>query len=103
MKVLFRILIILVVASLVGGAMYELVNMNGSSGQQTSSQLSGGENNFRPNGEGRRDHERGNGSILGMGFGMLKNLVLVAIIAVVYLNGTKWFWKAKVAKGQMET
>lgn len=103
MKVLSRILIILIVASMVGGAMYALVNINGSGGQQSSFQRPEGENNFRPNGEGGRDHERGNGSILGLGFGMLKNLVVVAIIAVVYLYGTKWFWKAKVAKEQIGT
>jgi hypothetical protein len=96
MKVLFRILVILVVASLVGGAMFALVNVSGNGTQQRSFQRKEGgqspQNNggFRP--DGGREREGGRGGALG--FGLLKNLVVVAIIAIVYLNATKWFGKA---------
>jgi hypothetical protein len=109
MKVLFRILVILVVASLVGGAMFALVNVSGNGTQQRSFQRHEGgqfpENNggFRPDGDGGRgDHEGGRGGALGLGFGLVKNLVVVAIIAIVYLNATKWFGKAKEENKQIE-
>jgi hypothetical protein len=106
MKVLFRILVILVVASLVGGAMFALVNVSGNGTQQRSFQRQEGgqspQNNvgFRP--DGGREREGGRGGALGLGFGLVKNLVVVAIIAIVYLNATKWFGKAKEANKQIE-
>jgi hypothetical protein len=106
MKVLFRILVILVVASLVGGAMFALVNVSGNGTQQRSFQRHEGgqfsENNggFRP--DGGRDREGGRGGALGLGFGLIKNLAIVAIVAIVYLNATKWFGKAKEENKQIE-
>jgi hypothetical protein len=96
MKVLFRILVILVVASLVGGAMFALVNVSGNGTQQRSFQRHEGgqfpENNggFRP--DGGRDRE--GGSVLGFGFGLVKNLAVISAFALIYLNWTRWFGKA---------
>ncbi len=106
MKILFRILVILVVTSLVGGAMYALVNVAGG-GQR---RVEGG-NSFRPEGgngirtdDGRRgDHEGGRGGMFGFGFGLLKNLVVISVIAVIYLNATKWTGKAKDVNKQLGT
>jgi hypothetical protein len=109
MKVLFRILVILVVASLVGGAMFALVNVSGNGTQQRSfrrpegSQFPQNNGGFRPDGErGRGDREGGRGGVLGLGFGLVKNLLVVAIIAIVYLNATKWFGKAMEENKQIE-
>jgi len=105
MKIIFRILAILVVASLIGGAIYALVNVGGAGSQQNSfrpregnQQFTPGNNpGFRPEG-GRGDHERGRGGVLGLGFGLLKNILIIAVIAVLYFNAAKWFGKPKVDK-----
>jgi hypothetical protein len=104
MKVLFRILVILVAASLVGGAMFALVNVSGNGSRKNSFQQREGNGQFNPNGGFRPegDREGGRGGALGLGFGLVKNLVVVAIIAIVYLNATKWFGKAKEANKQIK-
>lgn len=106
MKTLFRILVILVVASLIGGAIYALVNVGGIGSQQNSfrpregiQQFTPGNNpGFRPEGGGRGDRERGGGGSLGLGFGLLKNSLVIAVIAVLYFNAAKWFEKPKINK-----
>jgi hypothetical protein len=98
MKVLFRILVILVVASLVGGAMFALVNVSGNGTQQRSFQHQEGGQSPQNNGgfrtDGGREREGGRGGMLGFGFGLLKNLAVISVIAVIYLNWTRWFGKA---------
>ncbi|MBI5352520.1 MAG: hypothetical protein HZB50_07785 [Chloroflexi bacterium] len=104
MKVIFRILVILVAASLIGGAIVALVNVSGTGSQQNSFRPSEGNRQFnpddnlgfRPDSGGREDHERGGGGILGLGFGLLKNMLVIAVIAILYFNATKWFGKPKV-------
>ena len=96
MKTLFRILIILVVASLIGGAIFAAVNGNGSASQRSSFQRPEGD---RPHPEG--DHEGHDGGF-GLPFGVFKSFAVISIIAVVYLNGTKWFSKVKGENKQIE-
>jgi hypothetical protein len=106
MKILFRIAVILVVAALVGGAMYALVNVTGAGRRQNSFQRQEGgqlpQNNggFRPDGGGRGDRGRGNG--FGLMFGMLQSLAAISVIAVIYYNATKWFRKARAENKQIE-
>lgn len=91
MKTLFRILVILVVASLVGGAIFAAVNGGGTSSQGNSIQREDGRE--RPDG-----NERDQSSLLFLPFGMIKNLIVIAIIATVYLNAGKWLSKGKATK-----
>ncbi|MDD2921694.1 MAG: hypothetical protein PHQ36_05345 [Anaerolineales bacterium] len=94
MKTLFRILVILVVASLIGGVIFALVNMNDSASQQRSAFQ-------RPEGERHRpeggDRDRLGGSIF-LPFGMIKNLAVISIIAAIYLNVGKLFAGKKSSK-----
>ncbi len=76
MKILFRILVILVVASLIGGAIFAAVNIAGTLSQRSLSQRDG-----RDGGE-----ERDGANLLFLPFGMFQNLVIIAIIATFYLN-----------------
>ena len=97
MKVLFRVLVVLAAASLVGGAIFAAVNMNGTGSQQPSFQQTEGD---RPRPEG--DRERAEGGF-GFPFGVVKSLVMISVVAVVYLNGSKWFGKASRINKQIET
>ena len=110
MKTIFRILVILVVAALIGGSIYALVTVGGVNSGQNSFRpreggqhfVPGGDGGFRPDDHGGRgDSERGAGGVLGLGFGLIKNTLLVAVIALIYLNAAKWFAKQKIDK-QME-
>jgi hypothetical protein len=93
MNTLFRILVILVVASLIGGAIFALVNVAAAASQQSSSHRPEGDRH-RPEG-GERDGPDGG---IFLPFGMIKNLVVISIIAAVYLNAGKWFGKKRTAK-----
>ena len=86
MKTLLRILLILVVASIIGGLMYVGVNASGSSDtpsfeERTRPQFDpdGDNEGFRP--EGERDGERGD---VGFPGGVIKSLVLMSIAGGIY-------------------
>lgn len=82
MKIIFRILLILVVASLIGGLMYAGVNASGSSSVQTSFE---GERPLPPDSEEfRPDGERDEGGGFEFPFGVVKSLVLMSIAGGVY-------------------
>ena len=111
MKTIFRILVILVVASLIGGVLYALVNVTGVGARPNSFRSREGGQQFvpgndpgispdnngghRPGFGGRGDRKR-RGGMLGFGFGLIKNLLLVAVIAVIHFKAMKWFAKPKV-------
>lgn len=98
MNTLFRVLIILVVASIIGGLMYVAVGASDSSGSSTFEEgRPGGQfrpdgdgdgDGFRPEGEGRRG-ERG-----GFGFpgGIIKALVLMSLAGGIY-SAIAWVGK----------
>ena len=86
MTTLYRILIILVVASIIGGAIYMAVGGGSSAGQQSASIRS--DDHSRP--EGREGHEEGGD---GLPFGILKSLVIMSVASGVYLAGNKLFSK----------
>jgi len=86
MTTLYRILIILVVALIIGGAIYMAVGGGSSAGQQPSQMRPDGQH--RP--EGREVHEEGGD---GLPFGILKSLVIMSVASGVYLAGNKLFSK----------
>ena len=81
MTTLYRILIILVVASIVGGAIYMAVGSGDSAGQPSAPIRSGDQ----PRPEGGEDREGGD----GLPFGILKSLVIMSVASGVYLAGNK--------------
>ena len=93
MKTIFRILVILVVASIIGGLMYAAVSAAGNNTQtRTRDDLPGDrpappDGEFRPERDGDREGFEG-GFMLP--FGMVKSLVLMCIIGVPY-----FFWRRR--------
>ncbi|NOT03912.1 MAG: hypothetical protein HOP27_04865 [Anaerolineales bacterium] len=82
MTTLYRILIILVVATIIGGAIYMAVGGGSSVGQQSAPIRS--RDQPRPEGgEGREEGE--------LPFGILKSLVIMSVASGVYLAGNKLF------------
>ena len=96
MRILFRILLILAVATIVGGAIYALANRSGSSAQASRVQKGERPGAFDSDGEfnprtGPDRDEFGGGFFLPLG--MIKNLAIISIIAVIYLGTSKWMGK----------
>ncbi len=93
MKTLLRVLIILVVASMLGGLMYVAVNASSSS---NGSSLDGGRpsGQFRPDGDGEHE-ERGERGGFGFPGGVIKALVLMSIAGGIY---SVIVWTGKQAK-----
>lgn len=93
MRTLFRVLLILVVASLIGGLIVAGVNASGSSSTPGDFDGDGPRPpdgaEFRPEFEGR--DERGEG---GFGFpgGMIKAIVAMVVAGGVY-SAAAWTWK----------
>ena len=85
MTTLYRILIILVVASIIGGAIYMAVGGGSSAGQQSAPIRS----RDQPRPEGGEGREGGD----GLPFGILKSLVIMSVASGVYLAGNKLFSK----------
>ena len=89
MKTIFKILVILVVAVLVGGLFYGVVTATSSgSGQTSIVERSGG-------GSGR--HEQGNEGGIQFPADAIKNLAIISIVSVIFLNTSKWLNRKKSA------
>jgi hypothetical protein len=89
MKTIFKILVILVVAALVGGLFYGVVTASSSgSGQSRSANEQFG----RPD---RGDHANG----LQFPADAIKNLAIISVVSVIYLNATKWLRRKKPTLG----
>jgi hypothetical protein len=102
MKILFRILVILVVASFVTGALYMLVNMSGASTSNRPREFAqnNGTNLQPPSGEVHPQFDRRrerSGGIIGLPFGMVRNLAVISFIAAIYLNAGRLFKRKTVA------
>lgn len=82
MKTIFRIIIILLVATLIGGLFYGAVSSGSSSAGQTSFSERPGGDFARPDG----DREHGGG---GFPVESIKNLAIISIICALYLNFVK--------------
>ena len=90
MKTSFQILVILVVAALIGGIMYGMVNAAGAQ-TQTRGDFDGGRP-VPPNGEFREGgHEPSEGGVT-LPFGAVKSLAVVSMI------GAPYFWWRNKAK-----
>jgi hypothetical protein len=85
MTTLYRILIILVVASIIGGAIYMAVGGGGSASQQPAPTRS----RDQPRPEGGEGREGGD----GLPFGILKSLVIMSVASGIFLAGNKLFSK----------
>jgi hypothetical protein len=81
MTTLYRILIILVVASIIGGAIYMAVG-GGNAVAEQSAQMPERDRPRPDGGEGREGGE-------GLPFGILKSLVIMSVASGVYLAGNK--------------
>ena len=104
MKIIFRILIILIAAAIVGGIIFVLVGNNTSdtrSGfdRQGNAEFRPGNNaesrpdeNFAPRPE--RDREEFGGGFLFPG-GVIKGLLVVSVVMAVWLNAGKLFGRRK--------
>jgi hypothetical protein len=89
MKTIFRVLVILVVAAIVGGTIFAAVN-HVSAGAGPQRAFEEGNRPFRPDG----DRERTQGGF-GLPFGVVKSLVIISIIAAIYFNVIRFFGKKK--------
>lgn len=82
MKTIGRVFIILIAFAIMMGVTYSVVSASGSSSNAPAFQNDG--ERFSPRGEqhGFRDENRG-GSGFGMLFGLVKNIVIVAVIVAL--------------------
>lgn len=102
MKTIFRTLLILLVAAIVGVIIFALVGNSNTAGPRVEFERRGS-SEFHPEGsqEGNvnpqfeRQRER-SGGIIGLPFSMLGNLAVIALIAVIYLNVCRWFKRKSV-------
>jgi hypothetical protein len=82
MNTLYRILVILVVAAIIGGAIYMSVGGGSSSSQGAFQRSEGGQ--IRPEGG-----ERDTGG--GLPFGVAKTLAVVSLVGAAYMAGDRFF------------
>ena len=90
MKTIFKILVILVVAVLVGSLLYGAVTATSFGTNQSS--LSA-----RPRGEFNRHDREGGAGGLQFPADAIKNLALISIVSVIYLNAPKLLRRKKPA------
>ena len=90
MKTIFKILVILVVGVLVGGLFYSVVTATSSGTGQSSLTERPADGQFSP-------HDRESAGGVQFPADAVKNLAIISIVSVVYLNATKWFSRKKPA------
>jgi hypothetical protein len=88
MKVIFKILVILVVAVLVGGLFYSAVTATSSGTNQTSMSERPTDGDFPS--DGVRPEREDDGAIQ-FPVDAVKNLVIISVIAAIYLNVGRLF------------
>ena len=97
MKTIFNILVILVVAVLVGGLFYGAVTLTSSGTDQTLIQERPLPGDFPTDGEfSPPDRDESAGGVQ-IPVDMIKNLAIIVVVAVVYLNITKFFVRKNAA------
>ncbi len=88
MKTIFKVLVILVVAILVGGLFYGAVTASSSGTDQTAM-------SERPHSEGGFErHEGGESGGIQFPADAVKNLLIITVIATLYVNISRWIKKA---------
>ncbi|MFN8413902.1 MAG: hypothetical protein U0Z26_16090 [Anaerolineales bacterium] len=91
MKTLFKILVIIVVAVLVGGLFYGAVTtLSSSSGQSTVN------GQFPPDGDFARPDRDNESGGFQFPFDAVKNLIIISAVGAIYLNAGKLFTKKKL-------
>jgi hypothetical protein len=97
MKIIFRIIMILAAAMMIGGALYAMVDRGGSSSPQTPAFENGDRpEGFPPSGEfvpGVRPERDGPDGASFLPAGVLKSLLIISIVSVIYLTLGKWIGK----------
>jgi hypothetical protein len=91
MKTIFKILVILVVAALIGGLFYGVVTATSSGTSQSS--LS-----ERPSPVDREFASPDRGDDTGgiqFPADAVKNLMIISVVSIIYLNASKWLNKKK--------
>ncbi|MBI5951364.1 MAG: hypothetical protein HY865_06885 [Chloroflexi bacterium] len=88
MKTIFRIVVILVVAFLVGGLFYGAVTATSSGTDQSSMPERSTDGEFPP--DGLRPEREDDGAIQ-FPVDAVKNLVIISVIAAIYLNVGRLF------------
>jgi hypothetical protein len=94
MKTIFRILVILVVAVLVGGLFSNVVAASSSGTDQSSRLERPTDGDFPADGSfARPDREVADG--IQFPADALKNLLIISVVSVIYLNVAKWLGRRK--------
>jgi hypothetical protein len=94
MKTVFKILVILVAAVLVGGLFYGVVAASSSSAAQQAILERLTDREFPADGSfARPDREETNG--IQFPVDALKNLAIISVVSVIYLNVAKWLGRRK--------
>jgi hypothetical protein len=94
MKTIFKILVILVAAVLVGGLFYGVVTIFSSGAEQPSRLEWPTYIEFPADGSfARPDREEADG--IQFPVDALKNLVIISVVSIIYLNVTKWLGRRK--------
>ena len=94
MKTIFKILVILVVAALVGGMFYGVVTATSSGTDQSSMPERPVDGEFHTDGElAPPDREDAGG--IQFPADAVKNLLIISVVSMIYLNATKWLGRRK--------
>jgi hypothetical protein len=94
MKTIFKILVILVLAAVVGGVFYGVVTATSSGADQSSRPEWPTNGEFSADGQATHSDQ---GEAGGMQFpaDAIKNLAIISIVGVIYLNATRWLGSKK--------
>lgn len=96
MKTIFKILVILVAAVLVGGLFYSVVTATSSGAAQPTSLERPTDGVFSADGSfAPPDREETSG--IQFPADAIKNLVIISVVSVIYMNATKWLSRRKPA------
>lgn len=95
MKTLFKILVILVAAVLVGGMFYGVVTATSSSTDQSSMTERPSDGEFPVDGEFAPPDREDDAGSMQFPADAVKNLAIISIVSVIYLNAAKWLGRKK--------
>jgi hypothetical protein len=94
MKTMFKILVILVVAVLVGGLFYGVVTAT-SSGTGQSSLTEGSANEQFTTDSQFSPHDQEDVGGIQFPADAVKNLAIISMVSVIYLNATRWLGRKR--------
>jgi len=94
MKTIFKILVILVVAALVSGMFYGVVTATSSGTDQSSMPERPADGEFPIDSEFTLPDREDTGGIQ-FPVDVIKNLLIISVVSMIYLNATKWLGRRK--------